>query len=178
MANAACYQSDSVPDMEHKLLGDDGRIWHFNQTISAELVNIDSLSEHVQKFCISRSNADSAVPQLGQDMNLVLSELLTNIVKHAYSSSSAPSQDCKIEVRARFLGEFLEVLIIDQGTELPEHVLEKVKIEFDGGDIFSLPEGGFGWSIVHSIIDQVTFQRVNNSNRLLLRKNVFFNLGG
>ena len=69
------------------------------------------------------------------------------------------------------------MLLIDQGTMLPEQVLEKAKIEFDGDDIFSLPEGGFGWSIVHSIIDQVIYQRVNNSNRLLLRKNVFFNLG-
>ena len=177
MANAACYQPDLGLDPEHEILGEDGHIWYFNQTISAKLAHIGSLSEHVQKFCISRSNADSAVPQLGQDMNLVLSELLTNIVKHAYSSSSASSQDCKIEVHARFLGEFLEVLIIDQGTELPEHVLEKTKIEFDGDDIFALPEGGFGWSIVHSIIDQIVYQRVKNSNRLLLRKNVFFNLG-
>ena len=177
MANAAYYQPDLIPDQEHDLLGVDSHIWHFNQTISAQLANIGPLSEHVQRICISRSNADSAVPQLGQDMNLVLSELLTNIVKHAYSSSSAPSQDCKIEVHARFLGQFLEVLIIDQGVELPDYVLEKAKIEFDGNDIFGLPEGGFGWSIVHSIIDQVVYQRVNNSNRLLLRKNVFFNLG-
>ena len=177
MVNAACYQPDLAPDLEHELLGDDGHTWYFNQTISAELVHIGSVSEHVQKFCISRSNADSAVPLLAQDMNLVLSELLTNIVKHAYSSSSASSQDCKIEVHARFLDQFLEVLIIDQGTELPSLVLEKSKIEFDGDDISTLPEGGFGWSIVHSIIDQVIYQRVNNSNRLLLRKNVFFNLG-
>ena len=177
MANAACYQPDLAPNLEHELLGDDGHIWHFNQTISAKLANIGSLSEHVQKFCISRSNADSAVPLLGQDMNLVLSELLTNIVKYAYSSSLALSQDCKIEVHVRFLDQFLEVLIIDQGIELPKHVLEKAQFEFDGDDIFSLPEGGFGWSIVHSIIDQVIYQRVINSNRLLLRKNVFFNLG-
>lgn len=177
MGNVAYCQPDHIPDLGHELLGDDGKKWYFNQTISAELANIGSVSEHVQKFCISRSNADSAVPQLGQDMNLVLSELLTNIVKHAYSSTSAPSQDCKIEVHARFSGEFLEVLIIDQGIELPRHVLKKTNIEFDGEDIFALPEGGFGWSIVHSIIDQVICQRVSDSNRLLLRKNVFFNLG-
>ena len=176
MKNAACYQPDLVPESEHELLGGDGHIWHFNQTISSKLDNIGSLSEHIQKFCISRSKADSAFPLLGQDMNLVLSELLTNIVKYAYSNSIAPSQDCKIEVHARFLGEFFEVLIIDQGIELPKHVLERTNVEIDVDNIFSLPEGGFGWSIVHSIIDQVIYQRVNNNNRLLLRKSAFFDL--
>lgn len=177
MTNAAYYQPDQAPDLKQPLLGDDGNIWHFNQTISAKLVNIGSLSEHVQKFCISRTNAESTMLQLGQDMNLVLSELLTNIVKYAYSFSTAPSQDCKIEVHARILGEYLEVLIIDQGIKLPKYVLEKTKVEIYGDDIFSLPEGGFGWSIVHSIIDQIIYQRDNNNNRLLLRKNVFFDLG-
>ena len=172
MASVACFQPDLDPDSEHRLLGDDGHIWHFNQTINADLANIASLGRHIQKFCIARCNADSAVPLLGQDMNLALSELLTNIVKHAYP----PAQGGKIEVFARFVGQHLEVLIVDQGTELPDHVLEKRQIEFDGDDIIGIPEGGFGWSIVHSIIDHVVYQRVDDCNRLLLRKNVYFNL--
>ncbi len=162
------------PENLTSILGEDGVKWHLSQTISARLANIGPVSEIFEKFCLSRSNADSAVPMLGPDMNLVLSELLTNIVKHAYCSDGLN----KIEIRARFQGQFLEVLIVDQGSELPELVLKKTEIDFDGDDLFGLPEGGFGWGIVHSIIDEIEYQRTGGCNRLLLRKNVFFNLGG
>lgn len=170
MANAVLCQ----PEQLIEILGKDCCNWQLNKTIVARLEDIGSVSEAIQSFCLSRSNADSAVPLLGPDMNLVLSELMTNIVKHAYG----PSGKGTIGVSARFLGQFLEVLIVDQGAELPEYVLQKNKIEFDGDDLFALPEGGFGWSIVHSIIDEIEYQRAAGSNRLLLRKNVFFNLGG
>ena len=169
MINAALCQPDDLTG----ILGEDHTTWHFNQSVEAELTNVGKIAGAIQTFCLSRSNADSAVPLLGPDMNLVLSELLTNIVKHAYEVSN----NGLMEVRARFSGQFLEVLIIDQGGELPKYVLENSKIEFDGDDLFALPEGGFGWSIVHSIIDEIEYQRTGNSNRLLLRKNVFFNLG-
>ncbi len=162
------------PENQTSVLGEDGVKWHLSQRISARLANIGPAAEFFEKFCLSRSNADFAVPMLGPDMNLVLSELLTNIVKHAYSSGS---QD-KIEIRARFQDPFLEVLIVDQGSELPERVLKKIEIDFDGDDLSGLPEGGFGWGIVHSIVDEIKYQRTDGCNRLLLRKNVFFNLGG
>ena len=170
MTNAALSRPETIAE----ILGEDDIDWHIIRVVSADLVEVGSVSGEIQTYCLSRSNADSAVPLLGPDMNLVLSELLTNIIKHAYGGSTNAS----IEVRARFLGQFLEVLIIDQGTELPKEVLEKSSIEFDGDDLFALPEGGFGWSIVHSIIDEIEYQRTDGSNRLLLRKNIFFNLEG
>ncbi len=168
MANLAFRPPGEVP----KNLGDDGLEWEIQREFESRLEAIGPVCELIQSYCEARSNADSAVPMLGADINLVLTELLTNIVLHAYDRRG----DGKIELRGRFVGEFLELLIIDQGSELPENVLEKKPVEFDGEDFFGLPEGGFGWSIVHAIIDEIEYQRVHSSNRLLLRKNVFFNL--
>lgn len=170
MTNVALSQ----PEAFIRILGDDDTGWPINRVIEANLASVGSVSEAIQAYCLSLSNPDSAVPLLGPDMNLVLSELLTNIVKHAYGGSASGN----IEIRARFLGQYLEVLIVDQGSELPKGVLEKCSVEFDGDDLFALPEGGFGWSIVHSIIDEIEYQRADDSNRLLLRKNIFYNLEG
>ena len=167
-STAAC-----LPEEAFSIVGEDGIEWGARRVIDSRLDAIQSVCELVQSYCEARSNADSAVPMLGADMNLVLTELLTNIVLHAYGKKA----DEKIEIRARFEGEFLELLIVDQGLELPSQVLEKVAINFDGEDIFELPEGGFGWGIVHAIMDEIEYQRVDGSNRLLLRKNIFFNSG-
>lgn len=153
-------------------LGEDGFVWEIQREIESRLNSVGPVCELIQSYCEARSNADSAVPMLGADINLVLTELLTNIVLHAYDARG----DGKIELRARFVGQFLELLIIDQGRELPKHVLEKGPVEFDGEDFFALPEGGFGWSIVNAIIDKIEYQRVDSSNRLMLRKNIFSNL--
>ncbi len=170
MAIPACY----LPEEAQEIVGEDQVAWGARRIIKSRLEEIQPVCELIQSYCELRSNADSAVPMLGADMNLVLTELLTNIVLHAYEKRP----DRNIEARARFTGEFLELLIIDQGTELPSSVLEGAEIDFDGEDIFELPEGGFGWGIVHAIIDKIEYQRVNDTNRLLLRKNIFFNREG
>jgi len=154
------------------ILGDDGFAWEIQREIESRLDNIGPVCELIQSYCEARSNADSAVSMLGADINLILTELLTNIVLHAYDKRG----DGKIELRARFAGQFLELLIIDQGRELPKKVLEKRPVEFDGEDFLALPEGGFGWSIVNAIVDEIEYQRVDSSNRLMLRKNIFFSL--
>jgi serine/threonine-protein kinase RsbW len=155
------------------ILGEDGRAWEIIREFESCLEAIGPVCERIQSYCEARSNADSAVPLLGADINLVLTELLTNIVLHAYDRR----MDGGIELRARFVGQFLELLIVDQGIELPKDLLEKKPVEFDGEDFFGLPEGGFGWCIVHAIIDEIEYQRIDSSNRLLLRKNIFFNRG-
>ncbi len=108
---------------------------------------------------------------LGADINLALSELLTNIVRHAYDSC----EDGQILLKARFADPFLEILLVDHGKKLPASVLKKSSIEFDQDDLLRLPEGGFGWPIVHATIPEINYQRVDGCNRLLLRKNIYIN---
>jgi len=153
---------------ETGLLGNDGHDWGIERIIDARLYNISALCGAFQNFCKSSQNQKTASPLFETDINLVLSELLSNIILHGYQNSG----DGHIEARARFIDNYLEIILIDQGSELPRRVLTSRDVEIEKPDPFDLPEGGFGWGIVHAIIADIRYQRTHNSNRLLLRKPV------
>ena len=137
-------------------------------TLACNLADIAPLCEKIQSHCDAGFGGISPPSSLGADINLVLSELLTNIVLHACGSKC----DGRIEVRARFGETALELLIIDDGVRLPPACLEPKALEINSNEIAALPEGGFGWNIVHQIIDVIDYQRIDGRNWLRLKKNV------
>ncbi|WP_187428203.1 Serine-protein kinase RsbW [Roseobacter fucihabitans] len=99
-------------------------------------------------------------------VELVLAEALNNIVEHAY-----PQQEScgPIALSCNHLADGLHVRIVDEGKEMPggaEPSGNQASLDVDHGD---LPEGGFGWFLIHDLAKDVKYQRIGVKNQLSIR---------
>ncbi|MFU8881530.1 MAG: ATP-binding protein [Rhodobacterales bacterium] len=106
-------------------------------------------------------------PDLIGRVELVLAEMLNNITEHGYA------QDANgwISLRCRFGAEGILVSIADTGQAIPCKVLESSDKDLPDlscldGD--ALPEGGFGWSLIHRLTRNLRCQRDGNRNHVSL----------
>jgi len=98
-------------------------------------------------------------------VELVLAEVLNNVVEHALASTTDTTT---IEVRGHHDGFGLHLLIIDQGAPMPTGtapVALPPDLDVTRAD---LPEGGFGWFMIHTLASKVQYARIRGENRLNL----------
>jgi len=99
-------------------------------------------------------------------IELVLAEALNNIIEHALSDRPEPTT---IEMRGAFCAtNGLRITIIDLGTPMPTGkapVGKAPDLEVATDD---LPEGGFGWFMIHTLASNVRYTRVGEANHLIL----------
>lgn len=90
---------------------------------------------------------------------IVVVEALNNIVEHAYAKDPG-----EIDLRIDTSDGQILVEIIDAGLPLPGLCLPDPKLP----DPASLPEGGFGWFLIHELTNSLSYQRDGNRNILRL----------
>ena len=105
-----------------------------------------------------------AAPGLLFRVELVLAEVLNNIGEHAYGGAGG-----RVWLKAGMEGDALCVTIADRGrpmpgNEMPEGALPDMDVPCE-----RQPEGGFGWYLIHSQADAVTYSRREGQNTLGLR---------
>lgn len=93
---------------------------------------------------------------------LVLAEVLNNIAEHAYADQVGP-----VTVMVRDGAQGIDCLVVDQGAPMPGGTLP------DGGQpgrtglvLADLPEGGFGWHLIHTLTRNLVYRRIAGANRL------------
>lgn len=105
-----------------------------------------------------------SVDELGT-VELVLAEVLNNVVEHALATSADTTT---IEVRGHHDGLGLHLLIIDQGTPMPNGAAPVALAPDLDVTRAELPEGGFGWFMIHTLAGKVQYERVHGENHLSL----------
>ncbi|WP_420585976.1 ATP-binding protein [Ruegeria sp.] len=115
---------------------------------------------------LSRCLAAQGLPaQKAGDVKIALAEAINNVVEHAYADVTP----AKVKVRCRLHRNWLHILISDTGSPLPGfRVPDGVPAEL-GSSIDDLPEGGFGWFLIHELTSDIHYERSNGCNRLSLR---------
>lgn len=117
-------------------------------------IALGSLMDGVVRFDLS--------DDLMSTIELVLGEVLNNIVEHAYG----PDLSGMIELLCENKEEEIHFRITDDGRPLPGLVLPpKREPELDC-EIDDLPEGGFGWFMVHSLAQELCYKRLSGQNVL------------
>ena len=102
----------------------------------------------------------NAVPAERQaDIEIAMAEALNNVVEHG---GLWPRQ--KIEVLARVTGAGVRIAIIDRGRAYPEGIVP----ENASPNIAELPEGGFGWMLIHTLTQTLRYHRSAGTNILTL----------
>lgn len=99
---------------------------------------------------------------LGANVAIVLGEILNNIVEHAL----AGRDDAWIALKVRRHAGCLHVETRDEGRPLPPGLLTSGDLPRHGTTTEDLPEGGFGWFIIHSLTDDMVYERAEGQNRL------------
>lgn len=110
------------------------------------------------------SDTDISREQTGLT-ELVLAEVLNNIVEHAY----AGRQDGQISLQVTRTGRMLRLDIRDQGTALLGERLPPARAVNLDVPRDELPEGGFGWYLIHRLAHQVEYRRSGADNHLAIR---------
>lgn len=95
-------------------------------------------------------------------VELVLGEVLNNVVEHAYSTD----QKGQIEMHCRARRGGLDFIVRDAGRAMPGLNLpagEPADLDCARDD---LPEGGFGWFLVRSLVHGLEYHREGERNTL------------
>lgn len=96
-------------------------------------------------------------------VELVLAEALNNVVEHALANNIAQSM---IELRGSHGTGGLKLVIIDQGAPMPKGTAPNAKQSDLNVPVSDLPEGGFGWFMIHTLATEVEYARVGQANHL------------
>lgn len=99
-------------------------------------------------------------PDTVMNAEIVLAEVMNNIVEHAYA---AVSGDITVTLRPTDRG--LDCILTDCGAAMPGLALPEGAFQ-PLGDIDDLPEGGFGWFLIRSLVEDLSYQRQDGKNRL------------
>ncbi len=126
-------------------------------TVNADFEQLRSPADTLRKLC-----NQSGVPERIQgEVELVLQELLTNLVEHAYENN--PNGVIKIHFEVDSTN--ISIQSEDAGLEAAFN-LDEVKMP----DPLSLAEGGYGMAIIKSLMDDVSYRRLNGTNIWKLKK--------
>lgn len=122
------------------------------------------VSDHLEKLKAElERNAIEA--EFKGDILIVLAEVLNNIVEHAYR---APREgDIHLIVQAQKMAHKNAVYIktIDQGPPVPPDTLSGRSLPPLTDDVQDMPEGGFGWFMIHALTETIDYERINDENR-------------
>jgi serine/threonine-protein kinase RsbW len=104
-------------------------------------------------------------------VELCIVEAATNAIRHAYHGE--PGHTVGIALAADT--DRLNIEVSDSGTPMPVEQEQRllhgtVANEFQTTNLRSLPEGGRGLQIIHDLMDEVSYVRLGNINRLIMRK--------
>lgn len=97
-------------------------------------------------------------------VEIVLAELFNNIAEHAYRDKGEGEVRCAIELR----DASMVVEVTDQGGPMPGGEIPEGAPPDMNVDVDELPEGGFGWFIIRSQVDQLSHKRLALGNCTLL----------
>lgn len=100
-------------------------------------------------------------------VELAIVEALTNVIRHAYRG--LPGREVSLTIT--ICEDHLEFQLCDTGASIPpERLASRPRLRYDPTDVSSLPEGGMGLFLMHQIMDEVRYERVENRNTLTLVK--------
>jgi len=100
------------------------------------------------------------------DLQVALSEVLTNIVDYGYADDDAEHE---IRIRLRMIGNVLEATIEDDG--IPFNPLQRNAPDMSA-PLSERRIGGLGIHFVKNLVSEMRYDRVGNRNCLVLRKSL------
>ncbi|MDF0600672.1 ATP-binding protein [Psychromarinibacter sp. C21-152] len=96
---------------------------------------------------------------------LVLAEALNNVVEHAQRDRP----DGTIELHSETRDDGLDLWLFDDGAPMPGDTVPQGDLPDTASRAARTPEGGFGWYLIRSLADDLTYARLPGGNLLRMR---------
>ena len=143
--------SDAMPQIEI-----------FRIEIPASHKNLNVVSACLNAI-VARLEASTDITTLSYHIQLVVQELCTNIIEHAYINQ--PNGIIWISIKLNSMSNKLEIELHDQGQSFdPASV--------DAPNLNEAQVGGYGLFLIDQLMDEVTYDPQPNFNRWYLVKNL------
>lgn len=110
---------------------------------------------------LSLANVDTG--SLGA-IEIALSEAINNIVEHAYMGQT----DGQIELTCQIESARIDIFLRDFGKPMPNNAVPPAKAPGVDVALCDLPEGGFGWFLIHQLATRLEYNRLEICNELYL----------
>ena len=138
---------------------------HF--AIDSELSNVSLIAIAVNRICLHLGLDEACAGEL----ELCITEAATNSIRHSYHGEPGHTVTIELTVQPNQLC----IEVSDNGTPMPAeqvHQLQddKLSLEFQPDDRKLLAEGGRGLRIIRRLMDEVSYSRVGNNNRMIMIK--------
>ena len=128
-------------------------------TIVNRLSEVARVAELIDRFGAEHHLARGVLA----DIQVALDEVLTNIINYAYADNA----EHEIRICFEVLGNMLEAVIEDDG--MPFDPLASPAPDVSA-PLHERRVGGVGLHFVRNLMSEVTYDRVGNRNRLVLKK--------
>lgn len=108
---------------------------------------------------------DVVPPDVLIKLEIIAAEILNNVVEHAFADHEGTDGRITLEVRPD--ASRLTLKVTDNGKAMPNGAVPVGAMpDFDPEDQAALPEGGFGWGLIHEMSDGLIYTRDGSTNRL------------
>ena len=105
-------------------------------------------------------------PDARDNIQLVLAEVLNNVVEHAFRDRADGALSVTIEIGR----DMLHCVVLDDGAPMPGLEMPNgERPEVVGIAVEDLPEGGFGWFLIHRLSESLHYERSEAGNRFTFR---------
>lgn len=136
-------------------------------SVESELENVSLVAVAVNSIC-ALLGLDTVS---AGEVELCVAEAATNAIRHAYHDQAGQTVAIFLSVAE----DHLQIEVSDNGSPMPAEQERRLlhgtqSIEFRMGDRMSLAEGGRGLQIIHDLMDEVSYVRADNVNRLRMIK--------
>lgn len=118
----------------------------------------------VRKFVFDHSKQEGFSSEQIEDIRLAVDEAFTNIIKHAYEYDS----NKEVLVHLHFNSDKLVVKLTDYGSSFD---ITKYKRPNLKEQIKKKKRGGMGVHLIRTLMDDVSYSRVNKKNEIRMSKN-------
>lgn len=136
-------------------------------TMEKEIKIVNSIGElpRLAAFVEEICNVLSLSPETTMNINLALEEAVVNIIMYAYP----PQEEHDILLKFTSTEQQLIFLLTDKGLSFDPTQRESADIT---SSIDERPIGGLGIFLIRSIMNEVSYQRLDGENRLIMKKNI------
>ena len=122
------------------------------------------VSDHLKKLQVELER-NAVEPEPRGDILIVLAEVLNNIVEHAYCAPVHGDIHLTVYAHKRSDKNAVYIQTIDQGPPVPADALSGAALPSLTEYIQDMPDGGFGWFMIHTLADSINYERIDDENR-------------
>lgn len=144
--------------------------------MSPLLQRVFSSDQMAVRAALAEVNRQLAAVEVDEDtrstVEIVLAEVLNNVVEHAYQEDPNGTIDLSVLMAKTDGYDELLIELSDMGVPMPGGQLPRGKPPVIDTDFNDLPEGGFGWNLIHRMTHDLHYERLSDRNHLSFRLRV------